>query len=160
MASDIFIKIGDIKGESQDDKHKDEVEVMSWSWGMTQLGTMGSGGGGGMGKVSFSDLTFMHYVDKASPNLMKMCATGEHLKEAKMTIRKSGKTPQEFLLITMSDVFITQVAPSGANGEGGMHETVSLQFSKVDLEYKPQKADGSLDAGIHFKYNIKASKEG
>ena len=66
MASDIFIKIGDIKGESEDDKHKDEVEVMSWSWGMTQLGAMGTGGGGGMGKVSFSDLTFMHYVDKAS----------------------------------------------------------------------------------------------
>lgn len=160
MASDIFLKIGDIKGESQDDKHKDEIEIMSWHWGMTQLGGMGTGGGGGMGKVSFSDLTFMHYVDKASPNLMKMCATGEHLKEAKMTIRKSGKTPQEFLLITMSDVFITQVTPSGSNGEGGMSESVSLQFSKVDLEYKPQKADGSLDAGIHFKYDIKANKEG
>ena len=156
MASDIFIKIGDIKGESNDDKHKDEVEVMSWNWGMTQLGSMGADGGGGMRKVSFSDLSFTHYVDKASPTL----ATGEHRKEAKMTIRKSGKTPQEFLRITMSDVFITQVAPAGANGEGGMTESVSLQFSKVDLEYKPQKADGSLDAGIHFKYDIKANKEG
>ncbi len=160
MASDLFIKIGNIKGESQDDKHKDEIEVMSWSWGMSQPGSMASGGGGGMGKVNFSDLTFTHFVDKASPNLMKACATGEHIKDAKMTIRKSGKTPQEFLLITMSDVFITSVAPAGQNGEGGMFESVSLQFGKVDLEYKPQKADGSLDAGIHFKYDIKMNKEG
>lgn len=160
MASDIFLKMGDIKGESQDEKHKDEIEVLSWSWGMNQPGSMAAGGGGGMGKVSFSDLNFTHYVDKASPNLMRICATGEHIKEAKLTIRKAGKTPQEFLLITMNDVFITTVMPSGQNGEGGMVEAVSLQFGKVDLEYKPQKADGSLDAGIHFKYDIKLSKAG
>lgn len=160
MASDLFIKIGDIKGESQDDKHKDEIEVLSWNWGLHQPGSMATGGGGGMGKVNFSDLSFTHFVDKATPNLMKVCATGEHIKEAKITIRKSGKTPQEFLLITMNDVFITEVVPSGQSGEGGMVENVSLQFSKVDLEYKPQKPDGSLDAGIHFKYNIKLNKEG
>lgn len=160
MASDLFFKIGDIKGESQDDKHKDEIEVLSWSWGMVQPGSMASGGGGGMGKVSFSDLTFAHYVDKATPNLMKACATGEHIKEATLTVRKAGKTPQEFMLIKLKDVIITHVAPSGSAGEGGMSETVSLQFANVDLEYKPQKADGSLDAGIHFKYDLKLSKEG
>lgn len=160
MASDLFIRIGDIKGESQDDKHKDEIEMLSWNWGLSQPGSIGTGGGGGMGKVSFSDLTFTHYVDKATPNLMKACATGQHIKEAKVTIRKSGKTPQEFLLITMSDVFITRVEPSGQSGEAGMSEIVCMQFGKVDLEYKPQKADGSLDSGIHFKYNIKLNKEG
>lgn len=160
MASDFFIKIGAIKGESQDDKHKDEIEVLSWNWGLSQLGSIGTGGGGGMGKVSFSDLTFSHHVDKATPNLMKACATGEHIKEAKMTVRKSGKTPQEFMLITMSDVFITRVEPSVQSGEAGISEIVSMRFGKVDLEYKPQKANGSLDAGIHFKYNIKLNKEG
>jgi type VI secretion system secreted protein Hcp len=160
MASDIFLKIGDIKGEAQDDKHKDEVEVLSWAWGLSQPGSMASGGGGGKGKVSFNDLHFTHYFDKASPNLMKVCATGEHIKEAKLVVRKAGKTPQEFLVATMSDVFVTNVSPSGSNGEGGIAESVSLQFGKVDLEYKPQKADGSLDAGIHFKYDIKLNKEG
>jgi type VI secretion system secreted protein Hcp len=159
MASDIFAKIGDIKGESLDAKHKDEVEVLSWSWGVSQSGSIGTGGGGGAGKASFNDFNFTHRVDKASPNLMKACATGEHIKEATITVRKAGKGQQEFLIIKMNDILITNVS-AGVTGDGPTAESVALQFSKVHLEYKPQKADGSLDAGLHFKYDIKANKEG
>ena len=159
MAADIFAKIGDIKGESLDDKHKGEIEVLSWSWGLTHAGTTSGGGGGGAGKASFHDLSFTHKIDKASPVLMKACATGVHLKEATITHRKAGKGQQEFLIFKMNDLIVTAVA-TGDDGEGGQHETVSLAFAKIDLEYKPQKADGSLDAGIHFKYDIKAQKEG
>ena len=67
MASDIFAKIGDIKGESLDSKHKDEVEVLSWSWGVSQSGTTRPGGGAGAGKASFNDFNFTHRIDKASP---------------------------------------------------------------------------------------------
>src|SRR4026208_43137 len=160
MASDIFAKIGDIKGESLDSKHKDEVEVLSWSWGVQQSGTMAHGGGGGEGKANFTDFNFTHHIDKASPVLLKACATGEHIKEATITSRKAGKGQQEFLVIKMNDVLITGVAPSGNGGDGGIVENVTLQCAKVDLEYKPQKPDGSLDAGLHFKYDIKANKEG
>jgi type VI secretion system secreted protein Hcp len=159
VASDIFAKIGDIKGESIDDKHKDEIEVLSWSWGITNAVKAGGGGGGGTGKASFHDLSFTHKIDKASPVLMKGCATGQHLKEATITHRKAGKGQQEFLIIKMNDVVITAVAEDD-NDENGRLETVSLAFAKVDLEYRPRKADGSLDAGIHFKYDIKAHKEG
>jgi len=160
MASDIFAKIGDIKGESQDSKHKDEVEVLSWSWGVTQSGTMAHGGGGGEGKASFNDFNFTHHIDKASPVLLKACATGEHIKEATFTVRKAGKGQQEFLIIKMADIIITGVAPSGAGDGAATAEHVALQFAKVDLEYKPQKQDGSRDAGVHFKYDIKGNKEG
>jgi type VI secretion system secreted protein Hcp len=160
MAADIFAKIGDIKGESPDDKHKGEVEVLSWSWGVTQSGTMAFGGGGGEGKASFHDFNFTHHLDKASPVLMKACATGEHIKEATITVRKAGKGQQEFLVIKMADIIVTSVAPGGSGGDGGTMESVALQGAKVDLEYKPQKADGSLDAGVHFKYDIKGNKEG
>ncbi len=159
--SDIHFKLGDIKGESTDDKHKDEIDVDNWGWGASNPGSMAHGGGGGTGKVSFSDLTFLHRVDKASPNLWKACATGEHIKEATLTSAKQGKGPQDFLIIKMNDILITSVSLSEANGSGSVPmESVSLQCSKVDLEYKPQKADGSLDAGVHFKYDIKANKEG
>ena len=159
--SDIHLKLGDIKGESTDDKHKDEIDVENWGWGASNPGSMSHGGGGGTGKVSFSDLTFMHRVDKASPNLWKACATGEHIKEATLTSAKQGKGPQDFLIIKMNDILITSVSLSESNGSGSVPmESVSLQCSKVDLEYKPQKADGSLDAGVHFKYDIKANKEG
>ena len=158
MASDIFAKIGDIKGESLDNKHKDEIEVLSWSWGVTNDAAQSMGGGGGAGKASFHDLSFTHKIDKASPVLMKGCATGQHLKEATITRRKAGKGQQEFLIIKMNDVLITAVTDVDSN-EGSDLETVSLAFAKVDLEYRPQKADGSLAAGIHFKYDIKAQKE-
>jgi type VI secretion system secreted protein Hcp len=160
VASDIFAKIGDIKGESLDSKHKDEIEVLSWSWGVTNPAKVAGGGsGGGAGKASFHDLSFTHKIDKASPLLLKGCATGQHLKDATITHRKAGKGQQEFLIIKMNDVLITAVTDADSQ-EGGNLETVSLAFAKVDLEYRPRKADGSLDAGIHFKYDIKAHKEG
>jgi type VI secretion system secreted protein Hcp len=160
MPSDIFAKIGDIKGESLDDKHKGEIEVLSWSWGVTQSGTMAHGGGGGEGKANFNDFNFTHHIDKATAVLLKACATGEHIKEATITVRKAGKGQQEFLIIKMADIIITGVAPSGAGDGAATAEHVALQFAKVDLEYKPQKQDGSLDAGVHFKYDIKGNKEG
>lgn len=160
MASDIFAKIGDIKGESLDDKHKDEVEVLSFSWGVTNARPISSGGGGGEGKATFHDLSFVHHIDKASPVLMQACATGVHIKEATITHRKAGKGQQEFLIVKMNDVIITSVTHGGDNGDGSYSENVSLAFAKVDLEYKPQKADGSLAAAIHFKYDIKNNKVG
>jgi len=160
VAGNIFAKIGDIKGESLDDKHKDEVEVLSWSWGVSQSGSVSTGGGGGAGKAIFSDFNFTHHLDKASPSLLKACATGEHIKEATITVRKAGKGQQEFLIIKMSDIIVTGVHPGGNDEASTFAENVGLQFAKVDLEYKPQKSDGSLDAGIHFKYDIKGNKEG
>jgi type VI secretion system secreted protein Hcp len=157
MATDIFAKIGDIKGEALDAKHKDEIEVLSWSWGVSNAGSMASGSGGGTGRASFHDFTFVHNVDKATPNLLAGCADGTHFKEATITARKAGKGQQEFLVFKFSDVFVTGVAPAGA-GEAIPMETVSVQFAKVVLEYKPQKADGSLDAGIFFKYDLKSVK--
>jgi type VI secretion system secreted protein Hcp len=157
VASDIFAKIGDIKGESLDAKHKGQIELLSWSWGVENVGSRSTGGGGGAGKANFHDLSFTHKIDKASPALLRGCANGEHLKEATITRRKSGKGQQEFLIIKMNDVIITSVAEADESG-GSQVETVTLAFAKVDLEYKPQKADGSLDAGIHFKYDIKANK--
>jgi len=158
MAADIFAKLGDIKGESLDDKHKDEIEVLSYSWGVSNAGSMGYGSGGGEGKATFHDLSFTHKIDKASPVLMQACATGTHLKEATITHRKAGKGQHEFLVIKMNDVIITSVTETDAGDD--RFETVSLAFAKVDVEYRPQKPDGSLDAGIHFKYDIKGNKEG
>ncbi len=160
MAASIFARIGTIKGESRDARHRDEIEVLSWSWGVSRSGAVGHGGGGGTGRASFRDFTFTHHVDKASPLLMKACATGQHLADAKVTVRKAGQGQQEYLVITMTDVLVTAVS-SGVSAEGDTTmEEVVLSFAKVDLEYKPQKPDGSLDVGVHFRYDVKAQREG
>jgi type VI secretion system secreted protein Hcp len=80
MPADTFLKIGDIKGESADAKHKDEIEVLSISWGVSNASSMSHGGG--TGKASFEELSFVHYVDRASPVLWQACANGAHIKEA------------------------------------------------------------------------------
>jgi type VI secretion system secreted protein Hcp len=159
MAADIFAKLGDIKGESLDDKHKDEIEVLSWSWGVSNPATAAAGTGAGAGKASFHDLSFTHKIDKASPVLMQACATGVHLKEATITHRKAGKGQQEFLVIKMNDVIVTSVSDSDSGGDG-LSENVTLAFAKIDLEYKPQKPDGTLDAAVAFKFDLKANKVG
>lgn len=106
MASDIFIKIDGIAGESNDAKHKDEIEVSDWKWSIEQASNMHSGSGGGAGKAAVGDLLFWHQVDRASPNLTKFCLTGNHIAHAKLTVRKAGGSPLEFykLLCRMSSL--------------------------------------------------------
>ena len=159
MASDMFIKVGDIKGESVDSAHKDEIDILSWSWGMSQSGTMHRGGGGGGGKANVQDLTFTKWVDKATPNLMLFCCTGKHYPQAVLTLRKAGDKPVEYLIITMTDVLITSVTTGGAGGEDALTEQVSLTFSKVKTAYQPQKKDGSKDGGpVEMMFDIEANK--
>src|SRR5262247_2402356 len=117
MAADIFAKLGDIKGESLDNKHKDEIEVLSFSWGVTNAQVISAGGGGAAGKASFQDLTIVHALDKASPLLLKACATGTHIKDATITHRKAGKGQQEYLIVKLNDVTITGVMHAGASGQ-------------------------------------------
>jgi type VI secretion system secreted protein Hcp len=156
MASDVFAKIGAIKGESKDRKHPDEIEVLFWSWGVAQSGSISPGGGAGAGKATFDALGFTHQVDKASPLLMKACATGQHIPGATITARKAGKGQHEYLVIKLTDVIVSGV--SSSRGEDGTHEDVTLQFAKVDVGYTPQKTDGSAGTTIHFAFDIKANK--
>lgn len=157
MAIDIFAKIGDIKGESKDATFKDQIEVFSVSWGVSQPGSMAYGGGGGTGKASFNDFAFVHNLDRASADLMKACATGKHYPEATITARKAGEGQKEYLIYKFSEVLVTHVQQSAGGGDA-VSENVSFQFAKVELQYKPQKPDGSLDAAVFFKYDLKANK--
>jgi type VI secretion system secreted protein Hcp len=159
MAVDMFLQIGDLKGESQDKKHKDQIDVLAWSWGMSQSGTMHSGSGGGGGKVSVQDISFTKFVDKATPVLMQACSRGDQYKEAKLVVRKAGgKEPLEYIIITMNDVIVTSISTGGSGGEDRLSENVSLNFSSYKYEYQPQKPDGSKDGGtIPFAWDIAAN---
>jgi type VI secretion system secreted protein Hcp len=157
---DYFIKFDGIKGESTDAKHKDEIDIEAWSWGETNASSPGpGGGGGGAGKVSMQDFHFVMRLNTASVSLMKACATGQHIKEATLSARKAGKEQHEYLTIKFNDVLVSSYQTGGSEG-GDVVPTdqVSFNFAKIDVEYKPQKPDGSLAAGLHFKYDIKANK--
>ncbi len=147
MAVDQFIKIGDIEGESQDSEHGGEIDLLAWSWGMSQSGTMHDGGGGGAGKVNIQDVSITKYVEKSTATLMKACSDGSQFAEAKLTVRKAGTTALEYIIITMTDVIVTSVSTGGSGGEDRLTENVTLNFAKVALEYQPQAQDGSPDGG-------------
>jgi type VI secretion system secreted protein Hcp len=162
MAGDMFMKIKGVEGESKDDKHKNEIDVLAWSWGATQAGSAAMGGGAGTGKVSVHDLNFTKPIDKASPDLfMKLCL-GTHYDEAILTCRKAGgDNPLEFLKITMSgEVFVTGIQQGLSRGsEEGGTESVSLNFSKVKVEYTEQTEKGGEGAKPKAGFDIKANKK-
>jgi type VI secretion system secreted protein Hcp len=148
MAVDFFFKIGDIKGESVDKSHKDEIDVLAWSWGMSQSGTMHHGSGGGSGKVNVQDISFTKYIDKATPPLMGACCSGKHIPEATLYVRKAGgENPIEYLKIKLSDLLITSVSTGGSGGQDRLTENVTLNFAKVQVDYQEQDEKGAKKGG-------------
>jgi type VI secretion system secreted protein Hcp len=157
MAVDMFLKIDPIKGESKDDKHKEEIDVLAWSWGMSQSGTTHVGSGGGAGKVNVQDLSVTKYVDKASCDLMLHCCNGKHFDKAILVVRKAGETPVEYITITMEEVMVTAVSTGGSGGEDRLTENLTLNFAKVAVEYKEQQKDGSGKPAGSMTWNIPAN---
>src|SRR5262249_1831213 len=128
----------------KDHKHAGEIELLSFSWGVSNTGAHCAGGGGGAGKANFQDFSFVKRVDAATPKLMLTCATGEHIKSAVITVRKAGEKPVEFLKITLDDVLISS-AQSGGAGAIEPQEQVSLNFAKFEVE-----SNGSLSESFEL----------
>ena len=158
MAVNIFLDIQSIKGESMDAKHKDTIDVLSWSRGMSQTGTTHIGGGGGAGKVNVQDLSLTKYVDSASTALMKCCCTGEHLNRAKLIVRKAGLRPLEYLTIEMQEVMVTAIPTGGSGSDDRLTENVTLNFRDVKTSYQRQRADGSGGPKNEFRFDIAANE--
>ena len=156
---DYFLKIDGIQGESTDDKHKNEIDVQSWSWGETNTGDAAHRGGMGAGKVSMQDFHFVMHINKATPKLMEACATGQHIKSAILTCRKAGGTQQEYLKVTFSDLIVSSYQGGGSHGDMIPVDQVSLNFSKIEYEYKEQKPDGTLGGTVKAGYDLKANKK-
>lgn len=158
MASDYLLEIDGIKGESLDRRYPGSIEVFSFSWGMSQTGTLSSGGGGGAGKASFQDLHFTSNVSKASPLLAKACASGQHIQKAVLYVRKAGENQFEFYKVTLEDVLVSSYQSAG--GGEVPEDSFSFNFAKIEYSYTPQKADGSADSPVTFSWDIAANKAG
>lgn len=157
MATDYFLKLAGIKGESPDAKHKDEIELVSFSWGVSQSGPVAGGGGGG--KVQFAGLQVTSRASKASPVLFLACATGQHIKEATLAVRKAGGDQLEYLTIKLSDVLVSSYEEAGDLEEQRPLDVVSFNFAKIEVSYFPQKPDGKLDPPVKAGYDLKQNKK-
>jgi type VI secretion system secreted protein Hcp len=149
MAFDAFLKLGDIKGESADSKHKEEIEVLSFSFGVMNTGSSGMGSGGGSGRADLTDFSIVKKVDKSSPVLFQHCATGTHIKEATFVVRRAGGDQLEYLKIKLADILVSSVRPGGSSSGADSIpiEEVALNFTQIKIEYQPQGADGKAQGG-------------
>jgi type VI secretion system secreted protein Hcp len=160
MAVDMFIKIGSLEGESKDKTHAKEIDVLAWSWGVSNSGSAHMGTGAGAGKASVQDLSFTKYIDASSNALLMACATGEHFDAATLVVRKAGGTPLEYLTITLNEVLVTSVSTGGSGGEDRLTENITLNFAKFKYSYQPQddkgaKLGGTKDATYDIAANTK-----
>ena len=158
---DYFLKIEGIDGEAQDKTHKNEVQLESWSFGETNAGTAQSGLGMGAGKVQMGDFHFVMRSNKASPKLFLACASGEHIKKAVLTCRKAGKDQQEYLKWTFTELLVSSYQTGGsASSDVVPLDQISINFTEAQIDYKEQKADGTLGGAVTTKYNVKSQSAG
>jgi type VI secretion system secreted protein Hcp len=159
MATDMFLELGDIKGESKDAKHAGKIDVLAWSWGLSNSGTFHTGTGGGAGKASINDISFTKWIDKASCAIMSACISGEHVKKAKLIVRKAGgKNPLEYFVMTLESVLVSSYSTGGSGGEDRLTENVTLNFAKFSIEYMAQKDDGTGEKAGNVSWDIAANK--
>ncbi|WP_298820738.1 type VI secretion system tube protein Hcp [uncultured Roseibium sp.] len=160
MAVDFFLKLDGINGESQDKSHKDEIDVLSWSWGASQSGTTHMGGGSGSGKAFFQDLSITKYVDKSTPVLLQHVSTGKHIAKGTMYVRKAaGDNPLEYIKLEMKDIIVTNVSTGGSGSDDRITESATLNFGEYKFIYTEQKADGSKGAAPEFAWDIAANEK-
>ena len=157
MAIDVFLKITGIPGESKDAKHKDEIDIFSFSWGLSQAEAAAHGSGGGAGKANFQDFNFMVPVSKASPKLFLACAKGEHIADARLTLRKAGENPVEFLVYNLSDCQVTSYQESASSELPT--DSFSLSYGKIEVSYKEQNAKGGLGDETRAGWDLKQNRE-
>jgi type VI secretion system secreted protein Hcp len=160
MATDIFLDLGSaVKGESQDDKHKDKIDIESYQWGVSQSGTFHSGSGGGAGKANFKDIQVEKFVDAATADLLKYVAEGKHFDTAKIIVRKAGgSSPLEYLTIELKKVLVSSVDILGTKGDERLRELVTLNFAEIKVTYNQQNEKGAKQASKEFAWNIAANK--
>jgi type VI secretion system secreted protein Hcp len=150
MAVDMFLKLEGVKGESVSDKHKGEIDILSFSWGLNQSGSVG-GGGGGAGKVTVNDLSIVKQLDGASPQLMEMCCRGEHVGSATLTLSRLGHKEQteDYFKVTMTDVLISSYQ-TGGSSNGVPAEQVSFQFGSVEVSSVDAKGTFQPSVACNF----------
>ena len=145
MPFEMFLKLAGIEGESSDAKHKGEIDVLAWSWGLSHEAGSPAGGGAGAGRVKIEHISIQKLVDLASPLLALFGAQGKHITDGTLTTRKAGKGGDDFLLFKMTDVIVTSVQVAVDTNQ--LAESITLSFGKFEFDYRPTKPDGSLGTG-------------
>ena len=163
MAFDAFLKIETIPGESTDSKHKDWIEILSYSHGVSQTpsGSLSSGGGASSQRCDHAPMTITKALDKSSPKLAEACCKGDHISEVIVSLNRAGGDKEQYMQYKLMDVLITDVSPSGAakGNETLPLETVSFVYGQIEWTYTQQKlADGTAGGKVASGWDLRENK--
>lgn len=158
MAFDAFLKIDGIDGEAANIKFVKWITVQSFSWGVSNTGSIGAGGGAGAGKATPQDLHVLAPTQISSPKLFLAAATGQHFKFAELQV--VGRDSQAFIKLRLEDVLVSSFNMSGSSGDLLPHESIALSFAKVTESVARRKADGSLDAPLMASFDFRDQQAG
>jgi type VI secretion system secreted protein Hcp len=156
--ADVFLKLGDIEGESTDAKHKGEIDILSYSQSFKNAVSDATGGGGGAGKVTCGDITVLKNIDKSSPKLIQQVVTGKHIDKAVLTFRSVGRAALEYYVVTLEDVLVTSIDQTDQNNPARIFERVTLNSAQFKFSYQQQKADGQLLPAVQFGFDCRTNK--
>lgn len=156
MAVDYFLKLDGIQGESQDEKHKNEIQILSWSWGASNVSSVSGTGGSGAGKVDMSDVSMMLNFDKSTPKFFKSVAAGTHISTGTLSAVKAGGNGKPYLKVDFKEIFVTGLQMSAA----GEVPAVSLSFTydEIKMDYSAQDEKGNLASTGPVTFNTKQNK--
>ena len=154
-----FLKVDSIPGESTISGHQNEIEVLSYSTGVSNTGTAAGGSGGAAGKASFHDLSVTKFVDGTSPQFLLACATGKQLPTVELFgVRRAKGVLQEYLTLKLFNVIVTSVSSGGSAGDQRQVESLSFSFSKVEFTVRKLNSDGDLGSGVTVTWDLKTVK--
>lgn len=156
MAVDYYLKLDGIQGESKDEKHKNEIQILSWSWGASQVSSVSGTGGSGAGKADLSDFTIMTNFDKATPKFFKSITQGAHIKTGTMFATKSGANGKPYLKVDFKELFVSNLQISASSEIPTV--SVSFTYNDIKIDYSTQDEKGVLTSTGAIAYNLKENK--
>jgi type VI secretion system secreted protein Hcp len=160
MAGALFLKLDGIDGEATDEAHTDEINILNYNWGVSNPTTVTLGGGTSAGKVSVQDLVVSKFMDKASPNLMKRCCSGEIIKSGVLTVQRAGGDKTQALVFELEQILVSSYQTSGDADSGQLPiESATLSFNKVKYKYTSQDKDGAPEAEVEAGWDVEANAE-
>lgn len=156
MAVDYFLKLDGIQGESQDDKHKNEIQVLSWSWGASNLSSVAGTGGSGAGKVDMSDVSMMLNFDKSTPKFFKSISAGSHIATGTLSAIKAGSDGKPYLKVDFKEIFVTSLQMSASSEVPAV--SLSFTYDEIKIDYSAQDEKGNIASTGPVTFNTKQNK--
>jgi len=156
MAVDYFLKLDGIEGESADEKHKNQIQLMSWSWGASNMSSVAGTGGSGAGKVDMSDFNMMTFFDKSTPKFFKNISKGTHITKGTLEAIKSGADGKPYLKVDFQEIFVTGLQMSASSEVPSV--SITFTYNEIKVDYYQQDEKGNLVSTGAVTFNTKQNK--